>query len=99
MNGALSSRTHFSGVPHRVTSRRPPAGSTISRRPSQNTSASWPSPSISIAIAASGLVTIGRANDLRGQPLTPDVTPAPVTPDDLRALAHGHDLPLDAALK
>ncbi|NTY00387.1 S41 family peptidase [Deinococcus sp. JMULE3] len=44
-------------------------------------------------------VTIGRANDLRGQPLTPDVTPAPVTPDDLRALAHGHDLPLEAALK
>ncbi|MHA0043124.1 S41 family peptidase [Deinococcus sp. PEB2-63] len=44
-------------------------------------------------------VTIGRANDLRGQPLTPDVTPAPTTPDDLRALAHGRDLPLDAALK
>ncbi len=44
-------------------------------------------------------VTIGRANDLRGQPLTPDVTPAPVTPDDLRALAHGHDLPLEAVLK
>ncbi len=44
-------------------------------------------------------VTIGRANDLRGQPLTPDVTPSPTTPDDLRALAHGRDLPLDAALK
>lgn len=44
-------------------------------------------------------VTIGRANDLRGQPLTPDVTPSPTTPDDLRALAHGHDLPLEAALK
>nr|WP_237427735.1 S41 family peptidase [Deinococcus xianganensis] len=44
-------------------------------------------------------VTIGRANDLRGQPLTPDVTPSPTTPDDQRALAHGHDLPLEAALK
>ncbi|GGR94823.1 S41 family peptidase [Deinococcus sedimenti] len=44
-------------------------------------------------------VTIGVANDLRGQPLTPDVTPTPTTPDDLRALAHGHDLPLEAALK
>ncbi|ALW89786.1 S41 family peptidase [Deinococcus actinosclerus] len=44
-------------------------------------------------------VTIGRANDLRGQPLSPDVTPSPATPDDLRALAHGHDLPLEAALK
>ena len=40
VNGALSRRTHFSGVPHRVTSSRPPAGTTISRRPSQNTSAS-----------------------------------------------------------
>ena len=62
VNGALSSRTHFSGVPQRVTSSRPPAGTTISRRPSQNTSASWPSASISIAMVASGLVTIGRAN-------------------------------------
>ena len=63
VNGALSSRTHFSGVPQRVTSRRPPAGTTISRRPSQNTMR---------VVAArldldrdarqSGLVTIGRAN-------------------------------------
>jgi len=40
VNGALSKRTHFSGVPQRVTSSRPPAGTSISRRPSQNTSAS-----------------------------------------------------------
>ena len=62
VNGALSSRTHFSGVPQRVTSSRPPAGTTISRRPSQNTIASCPSASISIAMDAFGLVTIGRAN-------------------------------------
>src|SRR5215213_434391 len=61
VNGALSRRTHLSGVPQRVTSSRPPAGTTISRRPSQNTSASWPVASTSTAMAASGLVTIGRA--------------------------------------
>ncbi|GGL09981.1 S41 family peptidase [Deinococcus radiotolerans] len=44
-------------------------------------------------------VTIGRANDLSGRPLHASVTPTPVTADDLRALAHGHDLPLEAALK
>src|SRR3954462_1821600 len=62
VKGALSRRTHLSGVPHRVTSSRPPAGTTISRRPSQNTSASRPPGSTSMSIAASGLVTIGRAN-------------------------------------
>ena len=62
VNGALSSRIHFSGVPQRVTSSRPPAGTTISRRPSQNTIASYPLASTSIAMDASGLVTIGRAN-------------------------------------
>src|SRR5690606_23708064 len=61
-NGALYSRTHFTGVAERVTSTRPPAGTTILRRPSQNTTASWPLASTSTAIVDSGLVTIGRAN-------------------------------------
>ena len=62
VKGALSRRIHFSDVPQRVTSRRAPAGTTISRRPSQNTIASCPPPSTSIAIEAYGLVTMGRAN-------------------------------------
>ncbi|UBV43014.1 PDZ domain-containing protein [Deinococcus taeanensis] len=44
-------------------------------------------------------VTIGVADDLHGERLKADVTPVPITPDDLRALAHGQDLALQAALK
>ncbi|CNV43949.1 Uncharacterised protein [Mycobacterium tuberculosis] len=62
MNGALSSRAHLTDVTQRVTSSLLPAGISISRRPSQNTKASCPSASISMAMVASGLVTIGRPN-------------------------------------
>jgi outer membrane receptor protein involved in Fe transport len=62
VNGALSSRTHFSGVWHLVTCNRAPAGTAASRRPSQSTTASGLSVSMSTVITALGLVTIGRAN-------------------------------------
>lgn len=50
-------------------------------------------------VADRGLsVTIGRGRDLGGQYLTASVTPAPTTPENLAALAHGTDAILQAAL-
>ena len=54
VNGALSSRAHFTDTSQRRTSNRAPAGTSISRRPSQNNRASCPSPSISMAMRSVG---------------------------------------------
>ena len=44
-------------------------------------------------------VTVARSRALGGQYLTAKVTPNVAVADDLRALAHGNDLPLQAALR
>ena len=62
VNGALSSRTHFSGVPHLVTSSRPPAGDRHLAAAVAEHQRVVAVGVDSIAIIALGLVTIGRAN-------------------------------------